>query len=215
MIKTVRFAVIIAGLMLSYGIASANQPPVLDSNVGTSLSEGATALIPAGLLRTTDVDNTPSELVYTVETPPTLGTLSVNGVALFASDTFTQADIDNELLTYAHGGGGTTDDSFTFTVTDGLVALPETLFQIRVNPVGTQPTEFKLIASDRAPGDQFGVSVSLDGDRALIGSYLDDDEGTDSGSAYVFVNNSTGWALEAKLTSGGELPVMCSAGPCR
>jgi len=33
--------------------------------------------------------------------------------------------------------------------------------------------------------------VSLDGDRALIGAYRDDENGTDSGSAYVYRYDST------------------------
>lgn len=44
----------------------------------------------------------------------------------------------------------------------------------------------KLTAPDGASNDWFGISVELDGDYALIGSYLDDDNGTDSGSAYLF-----------------------------
>ena len=48
-------------------------------------------------------------------------------------------------------------------------------------------TQFaKLTADDGAGGDSFGVSVSIDGDTVVIGAYLDDDKGTDSGSAYVF-----------------------------
>ena len=167
-------------------------------NLGTSLSAGIqNAVITPSLLSAEDQVHTPSQITYTVTTPPARGTLSLS--------VFTQADIDNELLTYTHTGVDDTDDSFGFEVTNGNTTLPETLFQIRVNPVGSDPTEFKLIASDRAFNDQFGLSVSLDGDRALIGSYLDDDEGSSSGSAYVFVNNSTGWALEAKLTSGEQM----------
>ena len=44
----------------------------------------------------------------------------------------------------------------------------------------------KLTASDAAAGDQFGLSVSIDGDTAVVGAFLDDDAGTNSGSAYVF-----------------------------
>jgi len=46
----------------------------------------------------------------------------------------------------------------------------------------------KLTASDGAPGDSFGYSVSInsDGTTALIGAQYDDDKGADSGSAYVF-----------------------------
>ena len=44
----------------------------------------------------------------------------------------------------------------------------------------------KLIASDGGAGDCFGKSVSLSGDTALIGAPYDDDNGVDSGSAFVF-----------------------------
>ena len=45
---------------------------------------------------------------------------------------------------------------------------------------------FKLIASDGAVDDIFGFSVSTNGDRAIVGAYQDDDDGSRSGSAYVF-----------------------------
>jgi len=44
----------------------------------------------------------------------------------------------------------------------------------------------KLLASDGAAVDQFGVSVSVSGDTAAVGVPFDDDNGNDSGSAYVF-----------------------------
>jgi len=59
--------------------------------------------------------------------------------------------------------------------------------------------EAKLLAGDGAAGDEFGRSVSLSGDTALVGAYLDDDNGNDSGSAYVFVRSGTSWTQEAKL----------------
>jgi len=43
-----------------------------------------------------------------------------------------------------------------------------------------------LTASDAAAGDRFGFSVALNGARALIGSFRDDDDGSSSGSAYLF-----------------------------
>ncbi len=58
----------------------------------------------------------------------------------------------------------------------------------------------KLTPVDGAANDRFGLSVSLSGDRALVGAYLDDDNGADSGSAYVFDFNGRSWAETAKLT---------------
>jgi len=46
----------------------------------------------------------------------------------------------------------------------------------------------KLTASDGSDGDEFGFSVSLSGDRALVGALFDDDLGSNSGSAYVYDN---------------------------
>jgi len=58
-----------------------------------------------------------------------------------------------------------------------------------------------LVPSGVAPGDEFGNAVALQGDLALIGAWMDDDNGVDAGSAYVLrYNTSTGtWEEEAKL----------------
>ena len=44
----------------------------------------------------------------------------------------------------------------------------------------------KLTTSDGTVNDRFGGSVSVTDDTAVIGAHLDDDNGNDSGSAYVF-----------------------------
>lgn len=59
----------------------------------------------------------------------------------------------------------------------------------------------KLTAADAAAGDRFGRAVSVNGDSIVVGSYLDDDAGTDSGSAYVFTRSGTTWTQQAKLTA--------------
>ena len=67
---------------------------------------------------------------------------------------------------------------------------------------GTGWTEqAKLTASDAATVDDFGRSVALSGDTAVIGAFTDDDNGSGSGSAYVFVRSGSGWTGQAKLTA--------------
>jgi hypothetical protein len=44
----------------------------------------------------------------------------------------------------------------------------------------------KLHSSDIEASDLFGASVAIDQDRALVGATNDDDDGSESGSAYVF-----------------------------
>jgi|GEM_PF-2423013 len=66
--------------------------------------------------------------------------------------------------------------------------------------------EAKLLASDGAMSDYFGCSVSIDGDYAIIGAYKDDDNGVNSGSAYIFKRSGTAWTQQAKLlASDGEM----------
>ena len=57
----------------------------------------------------------------------------------------------------------------------------------------------KLTASDGGSQDHFGYSVSLDGNRAVLGAYKDNDQGTDSGAAYVFDFDGSNWVESAKL----------------
>jgi hypothetical protein len=48
--------------------------------------------------------------------------------------------------------------------------------------------EHKLIASDGVESDAFGYSVSIYEDHCIIGAYVDDDNGENSGSAYIFTD---------------------------
>ncbi|MFI4872339.1 MAG: FG-GAP repeat protein, partial [Phycisphaerales bacterium JB061] len=62
--------------------------------------------------------------------------------------------------------------------------------------------DHKLLADDGALGDIFGKSVAVDGGVAIVGAYLDDDNGTDSGSAYLF-NTTTGQQMHKLVPSDG------------
>ncbi|MDA0243450.1 MAG: hypothetical protein OT477_08545 [Chloroflexi bacterium] len=59
----------------------------------------------------------------------------------------------------------------------------------------------KLTASDSAADDNFGISVAVSGDTAVIGADSDDDGGTASGSAYVFTRSGGAWNQQTKLTA--------------
>ena len=56
----------------------------------------------------------------------------------------------------------------------------------------------KLIPNDAGDFDWFGWSVGISGNTAIVGAWRDDDNGSDSGSAYLF-DVVTGAQL-AKLT---------------
>jgi len=65
---------------------------------------------------------------------------------------------------------------------------------------GVSWQETKLSASDGAAYDYFGISVAISGDTAIVGAYGDDDNGSSSGSAYIYQFDGGSWQ-ETKLTA--------------
>ena len=70
---------------------------------------------------------------------------------------------------------------------------------VRTGTTWTQ--QAKLTASDAAGFDFFGSAVAISGDTIVAGALGDDDAGSVSGSAYVFVRSGTSWTEQAKLTA--------------
>ena len=66
---------------------------------------------------------------------------------------------------------------------------------------GVWTEQQKLIADDGAVSDWFGSSLSISGDTLVVGAYYDDDKGSKSGSAYVYVRNGGVWTEQQKLTA--------------
>jgi len=64
---------------------------------------------------------------------------------------------------------------------------------------GVWAEQAKLLADDGAADDRFGDCVSISGDTAVIGAWRDDDNGTDSGSAFIFEKVGGVWTQQTKL----------------
>ncbi len=84
--------------------------------------------------------------------------------------------------------------SLEFVTADGSGAA-----YVFVQDAGTWSQQTKLVPGDGAENQQFGVSVALDGDTALVGALLDDEAGLNAGAAYVFVRTGTTWTQQSKL----------------
>ena len=56
-------------------------------------------------------------------------------------------------------------------------------------------------ASDGGANDFFGTSVAINGDYAIVGAPNDDDNGSDSGTAYIYQRLENGWGQVAKLVA--------------
>ena len=80
-----------------------------------------------------------------------------------------------------------------------------TAFVVRAEDTDIATQLAKLLPSDGANSDSFGGHVAISDGIAVVGSWLDDDKGTTSGSVYVFEmsspNDVSSWTQVAKLTA--------------
>ena len=118
-------------------------------------------------------------------------------------------NIPQEKLTASDGASG---DNFGFAVAmDGDYAVAGAYYDDTTmtdsgsayifNRNGTDwVQQAKLTASDGYSSDNFGYSVAISGNYAIVGAPYDDDLYSNSGSAYIFYNNGASWVQQAKLT---------------
>jgi VCBS repeat-containing protein len=83
------------------------------------ITKGSSLPIDASRLSAVDADDGPAELTYTLTVAPARGELLLDGVPLAEGGSFTQADVDNGLLAYAHGGADMLPDRFDLNLADG------------------------------------------------------------------------------------------------
>ena len=115
-------------------------PPLPTNNRGVRLSESSSVALSTNLLSFADASSSTTQIVYTVQTVPMAGTITKSGSSLGTGSTFTQDDIDNSRISYAHGGAEIFKDNFIFTVsgTPGL-ATGSTAFSVEIDPVNDAP----------------------------------------------------------------------------
>ncbi|XP_067610362.1 chondroitin sulfate proteoglycan 4 isoform X2 [Pseudorca crassidens] len=93
-----------------------DQPPILTTNTGLQMWEGATVPIPPEALRGTDSDSGPEDLVYTLEEPSN-GQVVLRTAPGAEVHSFTQAQLDGGLVLFSHRGAP--DGGFRFILSDG------------------------------------------------------------------------------------------------
>ena len=149
-----------------------NPDPVLINNDTLVMTIGALDTIQQPLLLVEDANNTASELTYTLLTLPTKGNLIFNGTTLTVGATFTQADIDAQLLLYQHNGTEAEVDEFSFYVTDGIGGwLPNATYYIApripfIQPEPPLPNGTVTLFPNPTSVD-LNISVSTDNDEQI------------------------------------------------
>ncbi|XP_007469228.1 PREDICTED: chondroitin sulfate proteoglycan 4 [Lipotes vexillifer] len=104
-----------------------DQPPILTTNTGLQMWEGATVPIPPEALRGTDSDSGPEDLVYTLEEPSN-GQVVLRTAPGAEVHSFTQAQLDGELVLFSHRGA--LDGGFRFILSDGEHTSTGHLFRV-------------------------------------------------------------------------------------
>lgn len=179
--------------------------PVILINNGLQLIQGESATITNTMLLVEDEDTAVEEIVFTVTTPPSNGVLFRNGVILSQGSTFTQADVNQNVISYQHDGFNAAEDKFSFSISDGQKGTTSPVdFQIVVDIVTAAETEQSREISLYPVPAQKEVTISM------INSY--------DGNVSFQIVDMTGKELKTYRTvkQTGELiyPVDISNIPC-
>ncbi len=143
---------------LNFSVTAVNdEQSVVATSSPVSVTEGSSVTLTGTELLASDVDNTATELVYTVTGAPANGQIQVSGVN---QSTFTQQDINDGLVTYLHNGGESSSDTVSFSVDDGAGSTSAASLNFAVTAVNDE----QIVASTVTPVSVVeGNSVSLTG----------------------------------------------------
>ena len=182
-----------------------NDHPTLDTNETMELVlEGDQKDILFTMLAGSDDDNFPAEVRFTITVPPVNGWVIKDGGAI---NIITMADILNEQVYYLHDGGETTEDHFTFHITDTRGgswqdgSLDLEVFDITIQPVNDAP-EMQI---NNTANPQEGNAALLPNPIILDENYIlvtDADHGPDK-LDFTITTSPTAGTL---LFDGGAMP---------
>ncbi|XP_056140915.1 FRAS1-related extracellular matrix protein 2a isoform X3 [Lampris incognitus] len=188
-----------------------DETPTVSLPVGTIgsrmdvLENGATE-ITTNVIQGHDEDTDDLQLTFIVEDAPVLGEILVKGVP---ATRFTQADIINGVVVYAHTGGeiglASQEDGFNLTLTD--MSDEWTVGGNRVNGVSVRVAI--LPVDSQAPEVGVGIQFSVtEGEKNAIGSqHLDADDNdtpTDDILCTIIVQPTAGYVENISPAPGSE-----------
>jgi len=171
----------------------------LEDNNSLTVNEDQTEKILNTSLQTTDIDDPPTALTYTLDTAPAFGTLLLNGSSIGAGDSFTQQQIDDEAVSYRHDGNETaTSDSFDFTVDDGVGSATADTFSLTLNPLNDAPV---MGTGTLADADEDSTPAG-DTIANIFSGQLVDDDGSLAGIAITYDASTTEGQWQYSTDSG-------------
>ncbi len=170
--------------------------PVVD--IPLTVTIGGSNVITSNLLRFDDNSSSHAQETYTVLTAPTHGGLLKSGLV---TTSFTQADIDNGLISYQETAAGASSNFFTFKVADanGNTTATQT-FQIQVGVIVEAFGSTDLVQVGNGyfldNSNLFGPQLKIDGAPWTTGEFgawaLIGAEATATGYEVAFKNGASG-----------------------
>ncbi|XP_013786136.2 FRAS1-related extracellular matrix protein 1-like [Limulus polyphemus] len=147
-----------------------DEPPRVFKNIGGEVDNQGNLLLSSALLLAIDEDTPPEQLIYHVTTPPNLGILQKLQRkwlwTVLDPMNFSQEEISNNLIRYSYQGLSTSlkQDSFQYSVGDGVHQTKVFLFPILLADFHNRTTEFRLNGTVVPFGSHVTVSRNSFGD---------------------------------------------------
>ena len=144
--------------------------PVIVENSALTVDQGTSILVTSNNLEVTDADTSSNQIIFTITQFPNGGNLFNDSTLLDSgNNTFTQADLDANLISYTHLNGSGTTDSFSFTYSDGSYTRGPESFNFFIAPIFTlnDLSLNSMFISDNTQVLHLNVSTGL---RSLISS---------------------------------------------
>lgn len=111
--------------------------PGITTNNNMIVPEGSARLLPKKNLIATDSDTDSVDIIYTVTRIPLHGYLTLSGNL---TSSFTQQDLEDDLVNYLHDGTETLTDQIELQLSDGINNSDRFKYDIQIAPVNDAPT---------------------------------------------------------------------------
>ena len=162
-----------------------NNTPFVSVNTGGIVEEGGVYVFTDQNLKSIDPDGPSYSITFIVLEEPGFGALTFHGTRLLKGDSFsfTQNDIANGKLKYKHNGDESSNDSFTFKLSDDRGGESEDyIFEITINGTNDPPVITGIPILTINEDENYTISFS-----SLYG-YVDDPDNADSTLTFTILN---------------------------
>jgi Domain of unknown function (DUF4347)/Cadherin-like/Right handed beta helix region/Cadherin domain/SdrD B-like domain len=163
--------------------------------------EGGTVVIQPSMLNLVDIDTNAADLIYTIRASSGDGEFMRSGVSLRIGDSFSQADVDAQLIQFSHFGGELPSASVTLGASERFgTALADFNMNFSVLAVNDAPVMNPIaltpIPERRASGTSVATVSAVDADSPfeLSFSLVNDAQGAfqiDASSGVISVRDAT------------------------